>query len=341
MSSDTGAPPPSDAPADLVVVADPQDPTALELAAYVTEQGRSAAVLDVFDAAQLFTVTARAGTATVDPVVPLVLLLPAPPDRRTGWDAEFHLGECFAQLWAVAALTPAPVVNRPAGTLVAGRTTRSAAVTARRAGEDGNGGQRLDAELPLLTADDTDGVRARVHSLREHRIARGGEPPAFLTLGTPSYLDVAERPESGHYQRHGVAARPPLLEHFQDLYDLIGKPLTEHLGAPPGTDTDRLLSPAAANTPDRPASSTTPRPVSPHPWACTAAVTRTAPSWRNRSARPSPRPRRPSPTGCAAVSDRSGPARPCGAAHPVSVMVFAPRPVRAPPKVAASTAGRG
>ncbi|MFI9244682.1 hypothetical protein ACIGXF_19290 [Streptomyces sp. NPDC053086] len=128
-----------EAPADLLVLADPQDPTAVELAAYVTEQGRSVAVLDVFDAAQLFTVTARAGTATVDPVVPLVLLLPAPPERRTGFDAEFHLGECFAQLWAVAALTPAPVINRPAGTLVAGRTSRSAAVTARRAGEHGNG----------------------------------------------------------------------------------------------------------------------------------------------------------------------------------------------------------
>ncbi|MEU6671985.1 hypothetical protein [Streptomyces sp. NPDC046727] len=87
-------------------------------------------------------------------------------------------------------------------------------------------------ELPLLSAEDTEDVRGRVHALREHWISRGGEPPAFLTLGTPSYLDVAERPETGHYERHGVAARPLLLEHFQDLYDLIGKALTDHLDAP-------------------------------------------------------------------------------------------------------------
>ncbi|MEU1408269.1 hypothetical protein ABZ471_39220 [Streptomyces sp. NPDC005728] len=126
------------APADLIVVADPQDPIAVETADYVREQGRSAAVLDVFDAAQLFTVATRAGTATVDPVVPLVLLLPSPPGRRIGFDAEFHLGECLAQLWAVAALTPAPVINRPSSALVAGRTMRSAAVTEHRAGESGD-----------------------------------------------------------------------------------------------------------------------------------------------------------------------------------------------------------
>ncbi|MFJ3308842.1 hypothetical protein ACIPSA_38510 [Streptomyces sp. NPDC086549] len=124
-------------PADLIVVADPQDAVAGEMAEYVAEQGRSVAVLDVFDAAQLFTVTTRAGAATVEPVVPLVLLLPPPPTRRISFDAEFQLGECLAHLWAVAALTPAPVINRPSATLVAGRTSRSAAVTERRAGEDG------------------------------------------------------------------------------------------------------------------------------------------------------------------------------------------------------------
>ncbi|MFJ9820103.1 hypothetical protein ACIRU3_33505 [Streptomyces sp. NPDC101151] len=137
-------------------------------------------------------------------------------------------------------------------------------------------------DLPLLTAEGSDDVRERVYALREHWIARGGDPPAFLTLGTPSYLDVAERPETGHYQRHGVGSRELLRTHFEDLYDRLGKALTDHLDAPvrfpehlalpgfhiwledaiftrpqapvhfdlqyqafdwpPGTDTDRLLS---------------------------------------------------------------------------------------------------
>ncbi len=127
----------SSEPADLVVVADPADEVAAEVKIFVEESGRSAAVLDVFDAAQLFTVSVRDGVAKVDPEVPLFLRLPSPPPLRTGFDAEFQFNECLAQLWAAAALTSAPVINRPSPQALGSRVSHSAALTGLRAGLDG------------------------------------------------------------------------------------------------------------------------------------------------------------------------------------------------------------
>ncbi|WP_218825609.1 hypothetical protein [Streptosporangium subroseum] len=119
---------------EFVIVADPADKVAAELAAYVREHGRTAAVLDVFEAAQLFTLSVIGGRATVEPVLPMILRLPAPPVLRTDVDAEFQFNECLAQLWAVAALSPAPVVNRPSAHSLGGQVSYSAALTAMRAG---------------------------------------------------------------------------------------------------------------------------------------------------------------------------------------------------------------
>ncbi|MGH3720500.1 MAG: hypothetical protein ACRDRI_16975 [Pseudonocardiaceae bacterium] len=89
---------------DLLIVAAPDDPVAVEMRDYLAEHSRRAVVLDPFDAAQLFTVSVRNGMACVEPEVPLFLRLPAPPSPRPSFDAEFHYHECLAQLWATAAL---------------------------------------------------------------------------------------------------------------------------------------------------------------------------------------------------------------------------------------------
>jgi hypothetical protein len=135
--------------ADLLIVADPADEVAVELADYAAEQGRTAVILDIFDAAQLFTVTLRDGTASVEPDLPLFLRLPPPPTPRVSFDAEFQYNECAAQLWAVAALTSAPVVNRPVSFPSAGLTSPSAALTERRAGEGGGGIEILTSRYPV------------------------------------------------------------------------------------------------------------------------------------------------------------------------------------------------
>ncbi|MGR4880403.1 hypothetical protein ACIPUC_13320 [Streptomyces sp. LARHCF249] len=119
----------------LVVVADPEDPVATEVRDFVVESGHEAAVLDVFDAAQMFTVTVDDGAApVVEPVLPMMLRLPAPPLLRISFDAEFQLNECLAQLWAAAALTAAPVINRPAPGGLGTGVSASGVLTELRAG---------------------------------------------------------------------------------------------------------------------------------------------------------------------------------------------------------------
>jgi hypothetical protein len=130
--------------ADLVIVSDPADEVARELQAYVADTDRTAVILDVFDAAQAFTIIVRAGEAVVEPEVPMFLRFPAMPAQRLSFDAEFHVGECVAQIWAAAALSRAPVINRPAAALAGGRTSPSAAVTESRAGLSGTAGGGIE-----------------------------------------------------------------------------------------------------------------------------------------------------------------------------------------------------
>ncbi|MEV8462055.1 MULTISPECIES: hypothetical protein [Streptomyces] len=147
-SESPGAPGPVEPLDGLVVVADPKDPVAVEVRDFVRESGHRAAVLDVFDAAQAFTVTVDGPAAVVEPAVPLMLRLPAPPLRRVSFDAEFQLTECLAHLWAVAALTPAPVINRPAPGGPGTRVSPSAVLTDLRAGLPGDAVEVFSALPP-------------------------------------------------------------------------------------------------------------------------------------------------------------------------------------------------
>ncbi|OHV31232.1 MULTISPECIES: hypothetical protein [Pseudofrankia] len=155
---------------DLLIVADPADPVAAEVAAYLAEHGRRAVTLDPFDAAQLFTVEVRSraadgGTAderpdqadaqvgaqvmvSVVPPVPMFLRVPELADAAASFDARFQYQECVAQLWAAAALTDAPVVNRPTSRAFGGALSESAALTERRAGEPAGSVEVFAATFP-------------------------------------------------------------------------------------------------------------------------------------------------------------------------------------------------
>ncbi|MEV7523549.1 hypothetical protein [Streptomyces sp. NPDC091371] len=86
--------------------------------------------------------------------------------------------------------------------------------------------------LTVLTEAESDALRETVHGLREHWIPRGAEPASFFTLGTPSYLDLAENPDVGDYQKRADTSRPLLWEAFGGLYERLADLLEGHLGAP-------------------------------------------------------------------------------------------------------------
>lgn len=85
--------------------------------------------------------------------------------------------------------------------------------------------------LDVLSLPECAAVRDEVHRLRPHWIPRGREPSSFFTLGTPSYLDLAENPAGG-YRDIAAATRPLLLDRFGWLYGRLEKLLAEHLGEP-------------------------------------------------------------------------------------------------------------
>ncbi|GLW08067.1 hypothetical protein Misp01_31970 [Microtetraspora sp. NBRC 13810] len=162
--------------ADLLIVADPADEVAAEVAGYVGEHGRTALVVDVFDAAQLFTVSVRDGVAEVEPDRPLLLRLPSPPSPRISFDAEFQYNECLAQLWAAAALMTSPVVNRPSAYPAGGRTSPSAALTELRADEEQGGVEVFTSKYPVPGT--PEGERLWVEDLGTLRTSPWPERPA-------------------------------------------------------------------------------------------------------------------------------------------------------------------
>ncbi|CAJ59546.1 MULTISPECIES: hypothetical protein [Frankia] len=122
---------------DLLIVAEPDDAVASFVAEYLDEVGRRAVVLDPFHAAQLFTVAVSGRSALVTPRVPMLLRVPPPPVVGAGArpDAQFQYQECVALLWAAAALTDLPVVNRPSVVAFGSAVSGSAALTDMAAGQ--------------------------------------------------------------------------------------------------------------------------------------------------------------------------------------------------------------
>ncbi|MFC7646020.1 hypothetical protein ACFQX6_39550 [Streptosporangium lutulentum] len=86
--------------------------------------------------------------------------------------------------------------------------------------------------LDVLDEEQSARVRQDVYALRSSWMPRGLEPASFFTLGSPSYLDLAENPEGGGYYAHARADRPVLWERFGWLYERLAGMLEEHLKEP-------------------------------------------------------------------------------------------------------------
>jgi hypothetical protein len=79
--------------------------------------------------------------------------------------------------------------------------------------------------LDCLTSEECESIRKRVHSLKQHWVARIDEKIPFYTLGAASYLDAEGKKESRY---KGIAKRMnPILEsHFSDLYARLSEVIT-------------------------------------------------------------------------------------------------------------------
>ena len=98
-----------------MVLASVEDRLATRVARAVEDKGRTALYLDGPAAARLFTVKVDGGAAEVTPALPMFV-------RNSAWwrsnppttaDERFIVGENYSMVWAVAALCPATVINRP------------------------------------------------------------------------------------------------------------------------------------------------------------------------------------------------------------------------------------
>lgn len=119
---------------DLIIVGDRGDRFATEVVNFAKQKGFIAEILDVCEAAQLFTVNVDSGRAIVTPDIPLLLRMPAPSTIRQDFDSSFQYGECLATLWAAAALMKSTVINRPTPFSAWGRAANSSILTSHRAG---------------------------------------------------------------------------------------------------------------------------------------------------------------------------------------------------------------
>src|SRR4051794_28063010 len=119
---------------DLMIVAGPGDRVATELAHLAKTPGAATYVTDIVSASLAFTVAIDADRIELTPTAAIFLRPPSEPLLRPGFDEAFARGESVASLWAAAALTPAPVINRPTTHGFSGRIASSAVVVERRAG---------------------------------------------------------------------------------------------------------------------------------------------------------------------------------------------------------------
>lgn len=102
-------------PAAVAVVASPQDRVAVRVARAIGQRGSEVLFLDGPAAARLFTIRVTDGCTEVTPTMPIFV-------RHSAWwrirgpstlDERFMAGESYSTVWAAAALSPAPVINRP------------------------------------------------------------------------------------------------------------------------------------------------------------------------------------------------------------------------------------
>ena len=117
----------------VLIVSESGDSFANALAGPIAAVGHVPVCLNAAAAARRFTVLVQDGNATVAPRMPMVIRAPRLPSAQNA-DARFLQGEALAALWAIAALSTAPVLGRPGPMGFGGGCSLSASVNELRGG---------------------------------------------------------------------------------------------------------------------------------------------------------------------------------------------------------------
>jgi hypothetical protein len=118
---------------DLLVVADRPDPLAERFVNSARAAGRSVEHLDYPNAAGRLSLSRVGRSVQIEPTVPIFLRLPRAARPWADGEVNFHRAERCSLVWAAAALTNAPVINRPNALGLAAGWSSSTTVACRRA----------------------------------------------------------------------------------------------------------------------------------------------------------------------------------------------------------------
>jgi hypothetical protein len=132
----------------LLIIADAPDALADDFARLARARGKAPDRLSYGQAAlRLSVIRGQRGTA-VAPACPIFLRLPFAAPPYSDDEAQFHRAEICSLVWAAAALTTAPVINRPNSYGFSGRCALSTGVLAARAGLEWRGVEVFAGQAP-------------------------------------------------------------------------------------------------------------------------------------------------------------------------------------------------
>lgn len=121
---------------DLLIVGSNDDSFCEEVSELVKYKGYTSVILDIYDAAKLFSIAIADGKSDVTPNIPVILRIPSQAPIRTSFDDSFMYGECLATLWAATTLSKSIVINRPTATSLWGKISYSSSLTKLKAGDN-------------------------------------------------------------------------------------------------------------------------------------------------------------------------------------------------------------
>jgi hypothetical protein len=119
---------------DLLIIGSSDDIFCEAVQELVKQKGYTSAILDVCDAARIFSISVASGKSYVTPDIPVILRIPPQAPIRNSFDDSFIYGECLATLWAATTLSKSTVINRPTANSLWGNVSYSSNLTKLKAG---------------------------------------------------------------------------------------------------------------------------------------------------------------------------------------------------------------